>query len=358
MMSYVGIMVNDNLYRRIPLGKTGHEMLEFYEEAGKDYDLKPCFFRLKDIRKDQDGLHAYVKEAQGYVKKHIPLPCIIHNRSLFRKTVLKQKIEQLGQQGMTIFNGWNRYEKRFIHELLMKDFSIRPHLPCTVTADEQNLRQMMELFSSLIIKPNIGSIGRGIVKLDRTEHGWHLLLPQSLNRPPRILPFKHKLPPVLIKLLRSKAYIIQQRLDLATFHGRPFDLRVSVQRGEKGKWQVTGIAGKVAAPGRFVTNVAQGGQVFTLEALLSEYSYLNTQQVRNHLIHFSLKVAKQLSKHLLNLADVGLDVGLTDYGFPVFIECNGRDQRYSFADGHMPEQWKATYRNPIAYARYLADRAH
>lgn len=54
---------------------------------------------------------------------------------------------------------------------------------------------------------------------------------------------------------------------LATYKGRPYDLRVSVQRGTTGKWQVTGVVGKVAGAGRHVTNVAKG-KVRRTEVLL------------------------------------------------------------------------------------------
>lgn len=140
------------------------------------------------------------------------------------------------------------------------------------------------------------------------------------------------------------------------FRGQPFDLRVSVQRGAMGQWQVTGIVAKVASKRCFLTNVAQGGTVYRLEPILiAEYPHLQPKAVIKGIEQFSLQVAEHLGNHLPHMADLGLDVGITIEGFPMLIECNGKDQRYSFREAGMLQEWKATYDNPMAYARYLLD---
>jgi len=302
-------------------------------------------------------VRAWVWHRDRYVLRSVPIPAVIHNRTLFQSPAPRRTIERLIQSGIHVFNGWNRFGKLAVHEHLMKELSIRPHLPCTVPASPAALREMMGMFDSLILKPDSGSIGRGVLKMDRTPDGWVLHMPEHKGKGTAIrsIPFPSGRPPArLLRLLREKPYVIQQRLELATHEGRPFDCRVSVQRNETGRWQVTGIAAKVAARDKYVTNVAQGGEVRPLEHLLAAYPGLVGEQVYNHLSHFALKAAERLGMHLPHLADIGFDVGITAHGFPVFIECNCRDLRYSFSYGQ-PEVWKATYRNPIGYARHLLD---
>lgn len=353
---YVGILVNSSLYRGIPSGRTRHEALNFYEAAAKLHGVTPCYFRLQDIEPEQERVYAYVKHTAGYKKRWVTTPKFIHNRALYFNKSARRWIDELVADGKTIFNEWNRYGKLKIHDLLMLDESIRPHLPGSQPASIETVTYMMNHYDSLILKPDSSSIGRGIMKLDRVGNGWHLLFRSKPgSRAIRSIKFVHTLPAVLIRRIKAKPYLVQQRLPLATYQGRPFDLRVSVQRGSVGDWQVTGIAGKVAKKDAFVTNVAQGGTVYPLPKLLEKFPHLNAEQAHEDICSFSLRVAQHLGMHLPHLADIGLDVGLTDQGFPMFIECNGRDLRYSFREGNMPEQWKATYANPIGYARYLMD---
>jgi len=349
---FVGILVGDAWYRRIPSGRMYHESLPHYEQAGRLHGVTPCFFRLRDIRPGQPVVSAYVNTQTGYKRITIPVPNVIHNRTLYTKKRPKRAIQELVQDGKFIFNEWNRYGKGYIHQLLMMSPSLRPHLPVTREATPAVIKEMMAAYPLLILKPNSSSIGMGIMKLERTAHGWLL---HGATRSGKAIAFKQRLPAIARRKLKARPYLVQQLLPLATYHGKPFDLRVTVQRGETGEWQVSGIAAKVAKPGAFRTNVAQGGVVRSLKEVLEPYPQLNPGIVQRDLCDFSIRVARQLSEHLTHLADIGLDVGLTEFGFPMFIECNGRDLRYSFQKGNMPDMFQMTYSNPIGYAKYLLE---
>ncbi|WP_127578900.1 YheC/YheD family endospore coat-associated protein [Paenibacillus koleovorans] len=351
---YVGIILNDSLYRRIPAGRVHHESLSCYEVAGRLHGVTPCYIRLNDLYPGQTSVMAYVRSDRGYVRKSVPVPKVIHNRGLYFNSNAKLRIERLVKSGKQIFNGWNRYGKKTIHDLLLQDAAIRPHLPVTVTATTHNIRHMMTQYDSLIVKPNSSSIGRGIMKLSRQGNRWVLdyaITRRSMVR--RKVAFRTALPGVLVRRIRSTSYLVQQCWPLATYRGRPFDLRVSVQRNESGAWHISGIAVKVAKPNVFLTNLAQGGSVYSLDSVLGEYPHLNPVETRARVEQLSLAVAERLSCHLPHLADIGLDVGIDASGMPLFIECNGRDLRISFQEGNQLKEFQQTYSSPIGYAKYL-----
>lgn len=356
---YVGILVGNRLYRNVRTGRTGYEYLPFYEETAAEFGLKPCYFRLADVRPGGRLVKAYVQSDKGYIRRTIPLPQVVHNRTFFKRAADKRRAERLIRSGVTIFNACNRYDKTMIHELLMQNETIRPHLPETMPAKPETVAEMMTRHPSLIVKPVRGSIGNGVMRLQRIGQDiWELSYPAAgaRGRIGRAVFSAGQLPDILRRRIRRRGYLVQQRLPLATFAGCPFDLRVSVQRDRSGDWQVTGIAGKVARQGAYVTNVAQGGTVFPLSALLREYPQLNAAAVEADIHDLGLRIAQHLSLHLSGLADLGLDIAITEHGFAMFIECNCRDQRYSFREGGMPETWKATYRNPMGYAAYVTNR--
>ncbi|RAV22085.1 YheC/YheD family protein [Paenibacillus contaminans] len=357
--SYVGIMVNQSLYRKLPSGRTGYEAPALYEEAAEQYGLIPCYFRLTDIPFRNRTMRAYVRKGNRYRKETVEVPKVIHNRAIFFDKRSVRKAALLGQAGSMLFNGWNRYGKLTVHNWLSNDESLKPHLPESRLATVKNIWQMLRTHDSLILKPDNSSVGIGVMKAELIKQSvWELLMPVGRFGKGRIrLVFGSALPRRLLARLRAKRYLVQQRIPLALYDGRPFDLRVSVQRDESGDWQITGIIGKVARRGAFVTNVAQGGKVMSLETLLSSYPQLDAEAVKANIETLALRVAEHLSIRLPMAADLGLDIGLREDGFPMLIECNGRDQRYSFREGGMLEEWKATYRNPIGFARFLLDSA-
>ena len=98
----------------------------------------------------------------------------------------------------------------------------------------------------------------------------------------------------------------------------------------------------------------KGGEWHPFADILNDhYPQLDPKTVCLQMTNFALLVAQHLSTELPNLAELGLDIAMTNEGFPLFIECNGKDQRYSFREAEMQDCWKASYFNPMAYAKFI-----
>ncbi|MGO4275125.1 YheC/YheD family protein, partial [Paenibacillus sp. TAF58] len=201
------------------------------------------------------------------------------------------------------------------------------------------------------IKPTSGSVGDGIIKLSKSSKGkWHLYVKKGKplqKKYENAISFIHQ-------YINGKGYIIQEAIPLATYNGNPYDLRVSVQRGERGDWQVIGIVGKVAAKGRQVTNVAKGGKVIRCEELF-QASGFQVDETKQSLNRVALQLAGYLGKKLPHLADVGFDMGIDKYGKIKLIEMNGRDQRITFKKAKLAKTFYRTYLTPLQYAKYLLE---
>jgi len=352
---FVGILLNSGMYRGIPRLKTGQESLSNYEEAASLYGLTPCFLRLEDIDAQAGLGYAFLKENQGYRRKVLPLPGVIHNRAIYNQG--NSGMKRLLRKGPVIFNECNRYGKDVIHALLEQHADLRPFLPVT----EQGiggLKEMMLRFPDLILKPCRGSVGNGVMRLTRKEGGrWNWsYMSSSIRKWMTVTVDQAALPRQLLMRLSAVPYLVQERIPLAEVSGRPFDLRVTVQRGWGGEWQVTGLFAKLAPQGGFVSNIARGGEAvrsgFALEQAFPRPQAANLRMSAGSL---SLTIARVLEQSLPRLADIGLDIGITGDGRLFFIECNGRDQRYGFHKAGLTEIWKDSYTRPMSYARYLLE---
>ncbi|MWV46862.1 YheC/YheD family protein [Paenibacillus sp. HJL G12] len=357
--SYVGILLNAAMHRGIPHGRTGQESLANYEEAARIYGLIPCYIRLQDINIGSGQCTGYVLSEETYKPIRLPIPRIIHNRAIYLDAGSQHKINSLIGQGYVIFNAFNRYGKDEIHQLLQKDPLLSPHLPETRNATSSSIAEMMRHYDDIIMKPCAGSIGRGILRLHNSGSGWKLTYsPSGRSRGWRTVALRQKmLPAILQRRVAAIPYLVQERIPLAEYRGRPYDLRISVQRGIDGHWSITGMYAKAASSRTFVSNVAQGGKAMSVETVLSEsLPNLSSDKIMADVRKLALRIAERLEFHLPYAADFGLDIGLSTSGKPYFIECNGRDQRYGFCKAGLKELWMETYRQPMAYARYLLSR--
>lgn len=350
MRTTIGILLDHKVLRNIPARKTGHERIGLYQKAARKLGASVVFFSLKTIQFSKKKIVGYVPASKRTNILIRPIPRIVHNRSMSTKIRKRQQLKRLSSLSY-VFNAKNRYSKLRIHRLLNQSSVLQSHLPDTVRYGKKALSAMMLRHDSLFIKPLSSSVGKGIIRIKKLPSGkWSLRKGRKSYelRAKQVFPF-------LSRMTRGQSYLIQQGIDLARYRNRPYDIRVTVQRGGTGSWQVTGMVGKVAGRGKYLTNVARGGTAVHCEKLFSASGFpvsYTKQRVRS----LSLSVAEHLSAKLPRLADLGLDIGVDRTGHPYFIEMNGRDQRYAFAKAGMKHVFRRTYENPIHYALYVANR--
>jgi len=354
MGNYFGILVSSFVFNKIRKQIPTNEFIQFYEDACTEFGFTPCFFRINDIVVKQENMKALVRVNESeYRVKVISRPKVIHNRGLGFQKREQKKIESLKNEGVMIFNECTRYEKLEIHNLLIKNNEIKPHLPVTLSANKNNFYQMLLKHKEILIKPSNGTLGNGIIKISHKNNDIWLYTNLETEQQFSV---KKTLPIYIENIIRDSKNIIQQRIQLATYQGCPFDIRVSVQKNQSGIWQISGVVAKVAKKGMYVTNVATGGKCYPLETIFKNKSRFDINHLKKDIEKFALLVCEHLDNHLPYFADVGLDIGLTNDGFPMFIECNCRDLRYSFKEAGLIDEWKSTFYTPVGYANYLLEK--
>lgn len=350
MRTAVGVLLDLKTYLGIPKGRTGNERLALYNKAGKKYGIKPFYMSLQHVK--TNSALGYYFENKAYKRISRSIPKVTHNRAITLSPFLRKRLTKLSQSSI-VFNRQNRYDKHRIHQLIHANHSLRKYLPKSMSFSSKNLKIALEKSSSLFIKPTNSSVGDGIMKISKLEGGqWHLY---GVKRKPKLVSKKQAIS-LIVKKVGRQNYMLQEAIPLATYNGRPYDLRVSVQRGGSGQWQVTGIVGKVAAYGRHVTNVAKGGKVIRCERLF-ESSGFDSIQMKQQIQEASLAIAQYIGGKLPHMADIGLDVGVDQDGEIKLIEINGRDQRYSFKNANMKTTFYRTYETPLRYARFLLQQS-
>lgn len=356
---YVGILLNNNLYRRLSGGRSARLSLKNYEEAAAMYGLVPCFTTIDRLSPEKGTLIGCIPTEFGYVEVEVPIPRAIHQRAIYSDKRALSMIDRLIHQGIYVYNGRTRYGKDVTHRMLAEEPAMLPALPHTVRATPMSIREMIRQHGDLVLKPCRGSIGIAIMRL-RAGSGQHYFT-YSRSAPSAkgwktVRVSAAKLHPLIHRRISRVPFLVQERIQLAEYEGRPFDIRVTVQRGGSGVWEVTGMFAKTSPPRTFVSNIAQGGSAHQVPDILAQsLPDIPVDLLLDRLVRFSLQTAHTLSRHIPFAADFGLDIGITPDGNLYFIECNGCDQRYGFFEAGMEETWKKSYRTPMAFARYLYD---
>ncbi|WNQ12230.1 YheC/YheD family protein [Paenibacillus aurantius] len=216
---------------------------------------------------------------------------------------------------------------RYVEEKLLKDKAMRKdprlrhHLPETLPWSPGILAIMISRYPTVFIKPDVGSLGNGIVRVKKQKNH-RLQVSWGLHH--REVDRNSLLPVLRTLLSPRRAYLVQQGLQLAKYRNRLLDIRVFMQKPDKA-WRISGKVVRVGAPGRFVTNYHQGARPETVENVLSALYPRDPDKVKHtirEINQVSAMAAKALDREFPGLRTLGIDIAVDNKGRVWIIEVN------------------------------------
>lgn len=254
---------------------------------------------------------------------------------------------------------WNR-EKRtragkvpqFVESKIEKTMAcisnpiLKSHIPETRIFSPEVLEEMLKRFSFVILKPDVGRKGYGVISVRKNPRGVLIHYETQEIEYADIWEGMR-----LIKdMSDEKTYLVQQGIELLKIAKRPLDVRVSMQKPYS-EWRFTGIAARLAGPGKVVTNRSSGGEIIPFACALAQCGVCpdNILKVRESIKQISLNAAKVLNGKYRGLRELGIDIGLDQSLFPWIFEINTRPVYKLF--GMLPD--KSMYNMIRKYHRMI-----
>lgn len=349
-MERIGILVDRRVLLRAMRGKPTIERIALYRSVAlDDLGVDIAVFSIEGIDVRRRQVLGYVPTAHGWRKARTALPQVIHKRVLYRSSAPLRKLRRLQRRGVIFVNPVKFQDKGRMIAALTELPSLAACIPPTQSYRRSRLEALLDQGVSAVVKPKVGSLGQGIARIEPLEGGkarWTKERPLVVSR--RALRVR------LARLIRGRRYLLQRYVNLARCQGRPFDLRVPVQRGGDGRWTVPGMVAKVAGRHPYLTNMAQGGRAIPAQQALEAAFGSEAASVMGRVEALALDVARAVAQRHPFAADLGLDIGVDQNGVPWLFEVNTRDQRYTFYNAGMLDTFRALYRNPLAFCAFLS----
>lgn len=230
-------------------------------------------------------------------------------------------------------------------EWLRQNARLRPYLPPTKPFNKNNLSAMLERYPTVYFKPTNGSGGNHIIRIRKQGDGYRSKSRSKSRYHPKF--------DSLYRHLNEKAnlrpYLLQKGIRLAATNGRPFDIRVMVQKTNDGQWKSTALFTKIGKPGAVATNYNQGGKIGFIRPTLEAAGYTGDRndRIQRQLKKMGTDVGTCFDRHLRGFRELGLDVALDASGRPWILEVNTRPQFYPLKNMKDP----SVYRRIVNYAK-------
>ncbi|WP_150272595.1 YheC/YheD family protein [Paenibacillus tepidiphilus] len=263
-------------------------------------------------------------------------------------------------------------------KVILQNRLLAAYIPDTRKYSQTSLRELLELYETVYIKPDRGTYGIGVMRAQRRlvnlePSGQQLLSPLAQSE---VYEAAERVEPKLMYVLRygleaeaftsleelhaaimpklgRRTYLIQQGIDLLRYEDRPFDLRVLTQQTPGGAWETTGMLGRLAAPQKIVTNYHNGGSIHQVKTLFKPHmSKLEMQNTLQELKDLGVKIGAQLQTAYPGIKEIGLDVALDQHHDLWLLEVNTLPAVMVFKTFPNKEIYRRIYRYAVAYGRF------
>lgn len=363
----IGIMARVRFVDGVFVGQQGALLSHYLQIANKNR-LFACVFDPTGVDVETGMVSGYVltrrdgDATERIAKVNLSVPAVIYDQVLSRKYETARKISakrQYLRKHAVIFND-GYFNKWQVYEWLSEVQELEEHLPKTSRYSLTRLRDYCSLYPVIFIKPVHGSLGRGIIKLIRQEEGWQAMI--RLKHSIKETKFTSDCESIhhhFLPRTERQPYLLQEGVALLEVDHRPLDIRVLMQKNERGEWKSTKTYIRLAAKGEFVSNLSSGGEAFAISWLKDELPSTVYQRMRKqvkNLVKILPDIIEQKAKR--TLGEMGLDFGVDQSGQVYLLEINSKPRKNVETTRGTIELVERALERPLLYAMHLYASSH
>ena len=238
----LGVLIN-RAWANLLAQQKGLNDADMYVQAAPHVGAYIYFFQRQDVNLHQQEIRGWVHQpGGGWSYQNVPWPHVYYDQVKIATLNNSRPFRRLRQglnQTVIPLNPVLALPKWKSHLALSQYDDTSPLLPDTRRCrSARDLRKMLAQHPSILVKPDAGSWGRGICRVERApQAGYHILLAES-RRPEHILRQQDVYSLCTLYAGRRRT-ILQQEIALAqTAAGERCDMRITVSKTNTatGKW--------------------------------------------------------------------------------------------------------------------------
>lgn len=321
----------------------------------------PFLFGEKHIDWERGVINGFFYHEQRWMKEAVPFPNVVYDRLPNRlsesQPSYKEVKERMVNDYLIPWYNPGFFNKLELHERLCNDSRAEQYLPETHPFTSfSEVERMVAAYGHVYLKQADGSNGEMIrqVLYDPEKEDYYCRFFDEKNRLYKFESveslFNH-----MFKRKELEKLIVQEGIRLIRIDKKPLDFRVHVNKDDKGHWNVSAIAAKIAGDGSPTTHSRFGGVVRSLDEVFSEEEKRGAYSEKLH--KAALDLAAAIEDNIGGIvAEIGFDLGIDRNGNVWMFEANSKPGRQIFSHPGLKESGTLTNKLALAFAVHLTEK--
>jgi glutathione synthase/RimK-type ligase-like ATP-grasp enzyme len=299
----------------------------------------------------------YCTEKKEWVGDSFPIPSYIYDRCYYSSPMPREligRVDKLKQEYGRRFLGYGLPDKWKVYQYVSTDPSLASYFPKTLRLTTSSfLLANLQVERKWLLKPINGSQGKGLIKVE-TSNG--LISAKEVKHPGErhfTFPSSTQFQQWLHTRMNKTSYIFQPFLPLQDKVGCPFDIRLLLQKDEKGEWQERIKVIRTGIPHHITSNLAGGGTMHSYSSFVKSFTSLQKRKLEEDIRKIVTRLPVLLEKEFLPLFELGVDLGMDNRQNLWILDINSKPGHKIVTMAAKHHQ-KEIYEAPSKYCEYLA----
>ncbi|WP_197259636.1 YheC/YheD family protein [Paenibacillus dendritiformis] len=333
-------------------------------EIGRKLGANVYVFNESDIRLRQKQIRGFKFTRSGWTAAMEPWPDIVIDR---RRCNWNAAFRIMRNRSLFPYANDKFVLKSKALEMFSEDERTARWLPKTLPYSERNLRSMLAQYPLIYAKPNNGTGGMGVVRI-QAKQGRYEVWGRERSFGLRNVRLRHRGEVVRwlahwtrSQRIRNGSFVLQQGIDTELLPERTADARVLHQKNGEGEWVTTGMAIRVGTPRSPNSNLAGQRGSAALPFLPFMEKHFGTEQakaIEEECRCLAQRLTEVIEEKIGSLFEIGIDLAVDKSGKIWLLEVNPKPSRDLFRKIGDKEAYRNALTYPIAYAMYLARKRY
>ncbi len=285
----------------------------------KEHRAEVIFFTSDQIDFDKKLIYGRKYKYGSWVEEVSYFPDVVYNDIPLRKDApTYNRLEQEGIPFTTHRLGKSKME--FQDAMATNSYLTKYMIETIPYNGAETLRQMLDNYKTVFLKPNRGHKGLGITVFENVNNGIHVSDAVDLDK----VILDSDLESYLSSIKDIEYHHLQPGINSVTPQGNPFVIRSYVGRNGRGNWRLFFHYAAISSSKSKIVNVSVGSSMSYITAFLeSMHGEKKAKTIKTNLNTVAIEIAKQTQTLVTPMIDaLGLDLGINKNGDIYIIEVN------------------------------------